>query len=148
MLNLPSVCAQCRLRAGNSPRTKRTQHCTVPPVPSLAVRWALAARCCAGATTTPRASAPSSPGCAPQHEDRRDGRLLFQRFKIAPTNVFWPQSCASTFFASMGFMVHMPYRRSQPKHSRASTRLAVHSCRRIFSAPPVPTARPTRAQSP
>ena len=32
----------------------------------------------------PHASAPSSPDCAPQHEDRRDGRLLFQRITIAP----------------------------------------------------------------
>ena len=38
---------------------------------------------CTGATTTPHASAPSSPDCAPWHEDRRDGRLLFQRNKIA-----------------------------------------------------------------
>lgn len=42
---------------------------------------------CTGATTTPHASAPSSPDCAPLHEDRRDGRLLLQRNKIAPASL-------------------------------------------------------------
>ena len=37
-----------------------------------------------GTSSPAHASTPSSPDCAPEHEDRRDGRLLFQRNKIAP----------------------------------------------------------------
>ena len=37
-----------------------------------------------GTSSPAHVSTPSSPDCAPEHEDRRDGRLLFQRNKIAP----------------------------------------------------------------